>query len=398
MSTEIEAALRAAFEEAGQDVTPRPDLAARVRAATRRRRRRIAVASSLAAAAVVSGSAYAAVALSPGQHRPPVMPAGHHRHGPRVLVPIPAGAGVQALAVAGRNLYVTTDYAGNPPYALSAYDRITGALIGRVRVPAMPSALHTGPGGSVWLAFYPDQNGGPSATWLLTADLSRHSSYGGVQFDLLPTGRDTALLASQHRLTDLRLPPPGTAGHPVTRPDPSGAINGRFAVVGLTAIDGRVAARVIDGAGRYSHLVIAGRPRIRYGGGTSTLVGDMTTQDGGIWATTSSGTGPGNGPLVRLGPSLRVITPAAVSANPILRRSEQVWSHGSTVWVATAAAGHRLVCFSYRGRVGALATVRVPRQPAVLVAAGDTIYVSFTSGVADATSDVRAYPVPAACR
>jgi RNA polymerase sigma factor (sigma-70 family) len=37
MSTEIEAALRAAFEEAGQEVTPGPDLAGRVRAGTRRR-------------------------------------------------------------------------------------------------------------------------------------------------------------------------------------------------------------------------------------------------------------------------------------------------------------------------------------------------------------------------
>ena len=397
MSTEIEAALRAAFEEAGQDLSPRPDLAERVRSATRRRRRRIAVACSLAAAVVVSATAYAAVALSPDQARPPMAPPGHH-HGPRVLVRIPAGAGVQALAIAGRNLYVATDYAGNPPYALSAYDRVTGTLIGRVRVPAMPAALHTGPGGSVWLAFYPDQNGGPSATWLLTTDLSRRSSYGDALFDLLPTGRDTALLASRYRLTELRMPPPGTAGRPVTRPDPSGAIGGRFAVVGLTAIGGRVAARVVDGAGRFSHLVIAGQPRVRYGGGNSSLIGDVTAEDRGIWATTSSGSNENAGPLVRLGPNLRVITPNAVRVSPILRQSEQVWSHGSIVWVASAAAGHRLVCFSYRGRMGPLATIRVPGQPAVLAAAGDTIYVSSMTGVADATSDIRAYPVPAVCR
>ena len=250
MSIEIETALRVAFEEAGQDVTPRPDLAERVRAATRRRRRRLAVACSLAAAVVVSGTAYAAVALGPGRHRPPVAPASH-QHEPRVLVRIPAGAGVEALAIAGRNLYVATDYAGNPPYALSAYDRTTGTLIGRVRVPAMPAALHTGPGGSVWLSFYADQGGGPSETWLLNADLSRRSSYGLGPFDLLPTGPRTALLATQYRLTELHMPRPGTAGHAVTRADPSGAIDGRFAVVSLAAIDGRVAARVIDGAGRY---------------------------------------------------------------------------------------------------------------------------------------------------
>lgn len=397
MSTEIEAALRAAFEEAGQEVAPRPDLAERVRAATRRRRRRIAVACSLAAAVVVSASAYAAVALGPDQHRPPVAPPSHH-HQPRALVRIPAGAGVQALAIAGRDLYVATDYAGNPPYALSAYNRVTGALIGRVRIPAMPAALHTGPGGSVWLAFYPDQNAGPSATWLLTTDLSRHSTYGDALFDLLPTGRETALLATQYGLTQLRMPVPGTAGHAVARKDPSEKIDGRFAVVSLTAIDGRVAARVIDGYGRFSHLVIAGRPRMRFGGGDSTQVGSMTTEERGIWATISPNDSQNVGPLVRLSPSLRVITPRAVSANPILRQSEQVWSHGSTVWVASAAAGHRLVCFSYRGRMGPLTTVRVPGQPAVLAAAGDTIYVSFSTGVADATSSIHAYPVPAACR
>ncbi len=396
MSTDIEAALRAAFEEAGQDVTPRPDLADRVRAATRRRRRRIAVACSLAAAVVVSGSAYAAVALGPGQHRPP-RPASHHS-GPRVLVRIPAGAGVDALAVAGRYLYAATDYAGNPPYALSAYDRETGALAGRVRIPAMPAALHTGPGGSVWLAFYPDQNSGPSATWLLTTDLSRHSSYPGALFDLLPTGPDTALLASQYRLTELRMPPPGTTGRAFARPDPSGAIDGRFAVVGLTAIGGHVAARVIDGAGRFSHLVIAGQPKARYGGGNSSLVGSVTAEGHGIWAATSSGGNENAGPLVRLSPRLRVITPRAVGANPIFRRSEQVWSHGSTVWVASAAPGHQLVCFSFRNAMGPVSTIRVHGQPAALAAAGGTIYVSFASGVAGATSDIRAYPVPAVCR
>jgi hypothetical protein len=379
-------------------VSPRPDLADRIRAATRRRRRRIAVSCSLAAAVVVSGGVYAAVALGPDQHRPPVAPSPRHHHGPRVLVRIPAGAGVQGLAITGRNLYVATDYAGNPPYALSAYDRATGVLIGRVGVPAMPAALHTGPGGSVWLAFYPDQNDGPAATWLLNADLSRHSSYGGAQFDLLPTGRDTALLASQYRLTELSMPSPGSAAHPVTRPDPSGAINGRFAVVGLTAIDGRVAARVIDGAGRFSHLVIAGQPQVSFGGGNSSLVGSVTAEDRGIWATTSSGGNQSVGPLVRLSPSLRVITPRAVRASPVFRRSEQVWSHGSTVWVTSAAAGHQLVCFSYRNRMGPVSTIRVPGQPAALAAAGNTIYVSFTSGVVGATSDILAYPVPAVCR
>jgi hypothetical protein len=48
--------------------------------------------------------------------------------------------------------------------------------------------------------------------------------------------------------------------------------------------------------------------------------------------------------------------------------------------------------------MGPVSTIRVHGQPAAAAAAGDIIYVSFMTGVADATSDIRAYPVPAACR
>lgn len=215
---------------------------------------------------------------------------------------------------------------------------------------------------------------------------------------MLPTGPSTALLAAQHGLTELRMPAPGAPGQAVARADPSGRIDGRLAVDDATAVGGRIAVQVTDGYGYHEHLVIAGHPQVSYGGGNASLVGSMTTQDDGIWATTGSSGRPRAGPLVRLSPSLRVITPRAVSVNPVLRRAEQVWSHGSTVWVASAAAGHQLVCFSYRGRMGSLATVGVHGQPAALAAAGDTIYVSFRISGSGATSDVRAYPVPAVCR
>ncbi len=53
---------------------------------------------------------------------------------------------------------------------------------------------------------------------------------------------------------------------------------------------------------------------------------------------------------------------------------------------------------SYRSRMGPVSTLRAHGQPAALAAAADTIYVSFTISGSGATSDIRAYPVPPACR
>ena len=398
MSTEIEAELRAAFEAASESVRPRADLAERVRR-TSRRRSRLALASALAVIAILAGAAYLASSLVSGQHRPVT---GHRTVtsgvGPRLTITLPPGEGVQALAVGGPDLYLATDYGGNPPYALSAYNRTTGRLIRHVGVPAMPAALHVGPGGSVWLTFYPDQGGGPSGTWLLNADLSRRSSAALGSTDILPTSPDTAMLASQYALTILKMPPPGTPGHATAHADPATDINGHLAVNTLTPIAGHVAAQVTDGYGFHSHLVIAGQPHLTFGGSSRQQVGYVTAEDNGLWVTTATRSKPNVGPLVRLSATLRLITPSAIRVNPVLGQAEQVWSHGSTVWVATAAAGHPLVCFTYRGGMGSISTIPLRGQPAALTATGDTVYVTLATGVADITSDVFAYSIPGDCR
>ncbi len=302
-----------------------------------------------------------------------------------------------ALAVGGQFLYLATEYSGNPPYGLSAYSRVTGQLIRRVAVPAEPAALHAGPGGSVWLTFYPDQGGGPSGTWLLSADLSRRSASGLGSTDVLPTSPDTALLAWQHALVKLTMPSPGTPGRAAGHSDPADDLNGHLAVDTLTAVAGRVAALVTDGYGFHSHVVIAGQPGLIFGGGPDQLAISFAAEDNGLWVTTG-GNNSNVGPLVRLSPTLRVITPRALRTNPLLQQSEQVWSQGHTVWVATVAPHHALLCFTYRNGLGPISTIPLRGQPIGLAAAGGSVYVTLSTGVVGITSDVFGYAIPSACR
>jgi hypothetical protein len=262
----------------------------------------------------------------------------------------------------------------------------------------MPAALRVGPGRSVWLSFYPDQNGGPSGTWLLSADLSRRSSAGLGLTDILPTSPDTALLPTQFGLTSLTMPPPGAPGHATMHADPAAKISGQWAVNLLTPIAGRVAAQVTSDCGCHSHLVIAGQPHLTFGGSSQQQVQSVAAEDNTLWVTTATNGNPSVGQLVRLSASLRVITPRAVQTSPIFGQSEQVWSDGHTVWVATAAAGHPLVCFTYRGGMGNISTIPLRGQPAALTATGDTVYLTLAAGVAGVTSDIFAYSIPEGCR
>jgi hypothetical protein len=385
------------------DIVPPGDLADGARRAARRHRWTAAVAAGLAVAAAAAGTAYLA-GVAPHVHQPAPRSAGGHRvvpHAarPSLTIPVPYGAGVEALAAAGPYLYLATDYAGSPPYALAAYDRLTGRLIRRVSVPAMPEALRTGPGGSVWLTFSPDQGGGPTGIWLLSPDLGQHSAfYRHGPPDIVPTGPDTAVAATSPGLTIVRMPPPGAPGHATAYPDRAAAIGRKWAVNALADVNGRMAAQVTDGYGMHSHLVIAGQPQLSYGGAAHRQVGFITAQDNGLWATMWSDATPSTGPLIRLSPTLRLTTPAAVRTDPIFRRSEQVWSHGDTAWVASASPGHHLVCFRYPGRMGALATIGLHGEPIALATAGNTVYVSLATSVVGITSDVFGYPVPAGCR
>jgi hypothetical protein len=399
VSTDLEAELRAAFAYATESLQPPSDLASRVRRSSRRR-------SMIAAAGAVAVILVTFAGLSGGLgtwgSRAPEPGASHHgatsRPVARTRIAIAAGEGVVGLAAAGHYLYIATEYAGDPPYQLSAYDRETGRLIRRVSVPSEPAALQVGPGGSVWLTFYADQNGGPTGTWLLSANLARRSAARFGSADVLPTGSDTALLASQHALTAITMPPPGTAGQVTAHADPADKINGQLAVGTLTPIAGRVAAQVTDGDGGHSHLVIAGQPALTFGGRPDQQVGYVAAEDDGLWVTTGTNSDPNVGPLARLSPALRVITPPAVKTNPILRQSEQVWTEARTVWVATAAPHRALLCFTYRGRVGPIATIPLRGEPIGLATVGDTAYVTLATGTVGVTSGVLGFAIPRACR
>jgi hypothetical protein len=144
----------------------------------------------------------------------------HHASSSSRSTPHPAWAintlyGVDALAVGGSMLYVATD--DYPADALSAFSRATGQLVRRVGVPAAPGVLRVGPGGLVWLTFYPGQNGGVGGLWLLSPDLGQRSalSLRAVrsvgQSDVFPVGPSAALVAA-NGLMDVHMPVPGHFG------------------------------------------------------------------------------------------------------------------------------------------------------------------------------------------
>lgn len=324
-----------------------------------------------------------------------------HDHSTRVIIPIAPGQGVQGMALYGPMLYVATDYSGDPPYALSAYDTSTGRLIHQVTVPAMPATLRVGPGGGVWLTFYPDQNGGPTATWLLSPNLTQRSSTSRTApTAIVPVSPNSAQVVSQYGLALLRMPSPGQAGHVTLRPEAHTSIGKPLDTApGSTAflLDGHVVVAVTNGYGYHSHLVMAGRPGVTFGGGATQRVAWAVGVGSTVWAATFPSGGQ-TGSLVQLNDRLQPITPRSIRSDAIFDRTEQVWVSGDTVWVATAAAGHRLVCFADSGRLGPVATVPVSGEPAAVAASSETLYVTDASSTADVTSNVAAYQVPAACR
>jgi RNA polymerase sigma-70 factor (sigma-E family) len=95
-----------------------------------------------------------------------------------------ATPGAADLVAAGRSLLYVA--AGDVPHVtLSAYDLATGQLIDRIGVPGLPTALATGPGGSVWLAFGPGVTIGSvaadgSGAWIATGPQSVGQSAGAV--------------------------------------------------------------------------------------------------------------------------------------------------------------------------------------------------------------------------
>jgi hypothetical protein len=389
VSTELEAQLRAAFDAASEPVTPHGDLVGRVRRAVRRRRHQSAAAVTaiifLAAASILTG-----LVLTARQA------ATHGRTAHHVLVRLRPGQDAEAIAVSGKYLYLATEYSGNPPYTLSAYNRATGRLIRQVNIPATPAALQAGPDNTVWLTFYPDQTAGPCGAWLLTAGLAARSSTDlACSRALQPTGAVTALTIRQNgQLDTLTMPPPGRPGRATMTPY---AHLGPYAVSALARVGGHVAALVTNDFGNL-HVVTTQRGT-SFGGPPGPLVSSMAAEANSLWVTTEPGIGPNAGSLLQLSPALRPITPPAIRANPILRRAGHVWTSQNTVWVATATPGHHLVCFTDRARPGPITPITVPAQPAALATARHTAYLTFASPRGGtAPPEVLAYHIPPACR
>lgn len=387
MSADIEAELRAAFEHASEWVTPRPDLEFRVRRAARRKRHALAGAVVVAAAAAAVGGYLAAApaAVPRGGPRPVT---GHHQTGGHFATP----GGGDAIAVDGRMIYVAAG--DHPGAALEAYSRATGHLVRKIGIPALPSALRIGPDGSVWLAFYPDQNGGGTGVWRLSPDLTLRSGinlgtrryFGAAPFDVLVTSADTAVLGTDHGLAVLQLPAPGQPGQPALHwQRASPAVRQGFPVK-LFPLSGRVAVLWATDNGRHA-ISFPGRARPVYRPGP----GSTAAEGNGLWLTTSTPNGTPAGTLTRLNQRLQVVTPRAITVNPVLAIPRQVWADGTTVWVLTARS-RSLACFSYRGgHAGTLGVVRTSRPVSELAAAGDTVYVIDSTGAAS-------YAIPATCR
>ena len=400
MSTSIDRELRAAFREASEFAQPPADLAESVRRATRRRRRRMVVAISAATAVmlVAAGGSYLLTT-----HRQSSPAASHDR--PRHFLTLPGYYQVQQLAVTGPYLYVLAGESGEPSSALSAYDRVTGRLIHSVSIPTAPSTLAVGPGGLVWLSFYPDQNGGPTATWLLSPDLRLRSSYPSVaESPIVPVSRTTAFAVTQYGVVTISMPTPGQPGHASQQVDRGTSVGpSRNTAPGVWAglLDGRLVAQVTNGYGFDSHLVIAGQPSRTFGGSTLHQAGSVTSTGSSLWVemfAVRNSYADSSGPLVRLDGQLRPTTPASVRSSPVLSRTENVWSDGNTVWVATAASGHSLVCFAAGSQIGPISTLPVNGEVAALAATADTVYVTTTPRHSYDNFGITSYPVPAVCR
>jgi hypothetical protein len=401
VSTRLDQELKAAFETASEFVQPPAGLAGRARTATRARRRRIAIAIAAATVVVlvVAGGSYVL-----GAHRRPSPPASHDR--PRRLLTLPPYWQIQQLAVAGPYLYVLAGENGEPFNTLGAYDRATGRLIHSVSIPAAPFELTLGPGGLVWLSLdYPDQNGGPTGTWLLSPDLRLRSSDSKVaQSVIVPVSRTTAVTLTQHGLVTVRMPLPGQPGRASQHLQAGTSLGQPFNTApGVWAgwLDGRVVAQVTNGYGLDSHLVIAGEPGHRFGSAPRHEAGAVAIAGGSLWVqlyAVVDNNAAASGPLVRLDGQLRETTPAFVQDSSVLTRSEGVWSEGSTIWVASAARGHSLVCFAAGSHVASVTTLPVRGQVAALAATPGTVYVTTTPGNSYGNFTVMSYPVPSVCR
>lgn len=324
----------------------------------------------------------------------------HHAASSSRSAPHPAWAintldGVDALAVGGSMLYVATD--DYPADALSAFSRATGQLVRRVGVPAAPGVLRVGPGGLVWLTFYPGQNGGVGGLWLLSPDLGQRSALslraGSVgQSDVYPVGPSAALVAA-NGLMDVHMPVPGHFGQwAVHRVSALPTDHGYDGAVEFARLAGRIAVLQNNNTGHY-RIVLAGLGRPAFESGSGVSINSMASGGTSLWITTGPlGAAPMSTAVIRLNDRLQVVTPRSISNNPALAFPEMVWATGNTVVVSTSVASKPLVCFRFQnGQAGPVTGIPARLPPGELAVAGDTVYA------ADAGEVVR-YRLPAPCR
>lgn len=394
MSTGLDQELRAAFESDSEFVWPPAGLADRARRGARKRRRRALTTAAAAAVALLlaTGLSYVAAAR---QHSPA---ATHRGHTARFRIPY--GYQVTDAAVGGPYLYVLFGQVD----VLAAYDRASGKLIRRVTLPDTPSVLTVGPGGLVWVAFYADQDGGPSGVWLLSPDLRRHSAWaGGAVATITPTSRTVAWVPEQYGLSRLSMPAPGSTGRATNVLEPDTSLGPPLNTAPGLAVPmgGQVVVQVTNGYGLDGHLVVAGQPSLTYGGGAQTTIWGVTKVGSSLWAISGSNANNFGGALIRLDTRLLITTPAAIRRNPVLSQLAAVWSHGDTVWIALGPGswegGHSVACFRAGARIGPITRLPVRGQVAALAATGDTVYVS-TAPPGQYATRVTGYQVPPACR
>jgi hypothetical protein len=394
MSTGLDQELRAALESASEFVWPSAGLADRARRGARKRRRR-ALTSAAAAAVVLllaAGLSYVAAAR---QHSPA---ATRRSHTTRFRMPY--GYQVTSAAVGGPYLYVLFGQED----VLAAYDRASGKLVRRVTLPDTPSIAAVGPGGLVWVAFYPSQDGGASGVWLLSPDLRKHSALnGGAVSSITPISRTVAWVPGQYGLSRLSMPAPGSTGLATDVLEPGTSLGPPLSTApGLAITMGsQVVVQVTNGYGLHGHLVVAGKPSLTYGGGARTTIWGVTRIGGSLWAISGSDANNFGGALIRLDSALRPATPAAIRRNPVLAQVAAVWSQGDTVWIALGPqsweGGHSVACFRAGARIGPITRLPITGQVAALAATGGTVYVSAAPPGQYATG-ITAYRVPAACR
>ena len=218
------------------------------------------------------------------------------------------------LAADSKWIYVSAG-GGYPGEILRAYDRATGRLVRTIAIPALPRTLHVGPRGLVWVAFFPNGNGGGTGVWLLSPDLKLRSVVnlgarryrGAAPFDVLPTGANTAMLATLNGLATLRLPPPGQPGSTSLRwlPRVPGSRRIRGIPMQLAAFDGRVAVQLGSDSGRALISFVGSRSR-EFTPPSADALGPIAASGSGLWAMLSKDNGVTSLGLIRLDSRLRL--------------------------------------------------------------------------------------------